>query len=165
MEYVASALPRINDRNGKNIVLYLCKHRDREVTRKELLDELKLDMSDSELEAKLKALVKSDIISQGVSNFRYRGVKDNIFDKVFRGVYEEEIREFDAREIGREYRREFQKLKEQYNRLSGKYNFMKGNYAEYSIHDQLRLHSRENNIALSEDERWLENIEVGKSGN
>ncbi len=91
MEYVAGAFPQINDRNAKNIVLHLCKHRDRELTRQELLDELKLDMTDGELEKKLKALVKSDIINQGQTNFDYRGVTDNIFDKVFRGVYEKEI--------------------------------------------------------------------------
>jgi hypothetical protein len=31
-------------------------------------------------------------------------VQDNIFDKVFRGVYEKEIREFDLRVIGKEYK-------------------------------------------------------------
>ncbi|MCP4146866.1 MAG: hypothetical protein GY757_03855, partial [bacterium] len=91
MEYISGAFPQINDRNAKNIVLYLCKHRDREITRKELLDDLNLEMSDGELEKKLKALVKVDIINQGQTNFDYRGVRDNIFDKVFRGVYEKEI--------------------------------------------------------------------------
>jgi hypothetical protein len=81
-----------------------------------------------DLEKKLKALVKADIINQGASNYRYRGVNDNIFDKVFRGVYEEEIREFDVKMISKEYREELEKLKEQYNRLLGRY---------------------------SEDERWL----------
>ncbi len=45
-------------------------------------------MDDYELEKKLKALVYSDIIEQGSTNFDYRGVQDNIFDKVFRGVYQ-----------------------------------------------------------------------------
>jgi hypothetical protein len=65
MEYVAGAFPQINDRNAKNIVLHFSKHRDRELTRQDLLKELKLEMSDSELEKKLKALVKADIIKQG----------------------------------------------------------------------------------------------------
>jgi hypothetical protein len=129
MEYVSSALPRINDRNAKNIVLYLSKHRDREVTRKELLDKLALDISDNDLENRLKALVKADIINQGSSNFRYQGVRDNIFDKVFRGVYEEEIREFDAKVIGEEYKSAFEILKKQYNQLQGKFNYQQG-YAQ-----------------------------------
>ncbi len=155
MEYVASALPRINDRNGKNIVLYLCKHRDREVTRKELIDELKLDMPDSELEVKLKALVNSDIIAQGTSNFRYRGVKDNIFDKVFRGVYQDEIEQFDVKEIQKEYHRSFEKLKRQYRRLQGKYNYQKGYFAEYLILDRLRYDARKSNNELKSITRHL----------
>ncbi len=155
MEYIASALPRLNDRNGKNIVLYLCKHRDHEVTRQELMDDLKLDMSDTDLEKKLKALVKSDIVEQGVSNFRYRGVRDNIFDKVFRSVYEEEIREFDIKNIGKEYDEQLQKLRIQYNHLLGKYNYQKGYYAEYSLYDQLRYHASENNEFLKSITHYL----------
>ncbi|MGE5341231.1 MAG: hypothetical protein ACM3SY_07090 [Candidatus Omnitrophota bacterium] len=122
MEYIASAFPQINDRNAKNIVLYICQNRNREVTREEILRELKPDMTDAELERKLKALVRSDIINQGSSNFRYRGVSDNIFDKVFRGVYEEEIHHFDIKEIKREFNEEFVKLKTLYDSLLGKYN-------------------------------------------
>ncbi|MCP4156157.1 MAG: hypothetical protein GY757_51025 [bacterium] len=114
MEYVSVALPQINDLSAKNIVLHLCKNRARELTRAEILDDLKLDMTDAQLEKRLKALVKADIISQGSSNFRYRGVMDNIFDKVFRGVYEEEIHQFDIKTIKKEYNEEFVKLKEQY---------------------------------------------------
>jgi len=43
-------------------------------------------MDDAELEEKPEALVKGDIIGQGQTHFHYRGVQDNIFDKVFRGV-------------------------------------------------------------------------------
>ncbi|MCP4156915.1 MAG: hypothetical protein GY757_54890, partial [bacterium] len=122
LEYVAAAFPQINDRNAKNIVLHLCKNRDRELTRKEILRDLKLDMTDSELEKKLNTLIKADIISQGHTNFHYQGVKDNIFDKVFRGVYESEIREFDVATITEEYTRELEKLKKMYTSLLGKYN-------------------------------------------
>ncbi len=133
MEYISRAFPQINDRNAKNIVLHLSKHRDREFTRKELLEELKLEMTDGELEKKLKALVKVDIISQGASNYRYRGVKDNIFDKVFRGVYEEEISEFDVKVIKEEYIEELEKIKEQYKSLLGKYHCQRGYFTEYLI--------------------------------
>ncbi|UCH94152.1 MAG: hypothetical protein JSV88_28315, partial [Candidatus Aminicenantes bacterium] len=110
MGYVSSTFKKVNDKNAKNIVLYLCQHRDREVTREELLKKLALDMDDAELEEKLEALVKGDIISQGQTHFDYRGVQDNIFDKVFRGVYEKEIRDFDVRVIRKEYSEELEKL-------------------------------------------------------
>ncbi len=109
MEYVASAFGRVNQKNAKRIVLYLCKHRDREVTRAELMKELALDMDDIELENKLKALLMADIIDKGQTNFDYRGVQDNIFDKVFRGEYEKEIREFNPGIIRKEYQESFEK--------------------------------------------------------
>ncbi|MCP5050491.1 MAG: hypothetical protein GY940_25225, partial [bacterium] len=155
MEYVSSAFKKVNGKNAKKIVLYLCQHRDREVTRGELLEKLQLGLDDAELEEKLEALVKGDIISQGPTYFDYRGVQDNIFDKVFRGVYEKEIREFDVRVIKKEYSEELEKLKKQYNSLLGKYNYRQGYFAEYVILDQLKLHSRENNDLLKSITRYL----------
>ncbi|MCP5107577.1 MAG: hypothetical protein GY950_29585, partial [bacterium] len=155
MEYVSSAFQQVNGKNAKNIVLYLCRHRDREVTRLELLEKLPLNMDDAKLEEKLKALVKADIISQGQTNFDYRGVRDNIFDKVFRGVYEKEIRAFDVKVISREYRKAFEDQKKQYDRLLGKFNYQKGYFAEYLLLDQLRLHARENDKLLRSITRYL----------
>ena len=145
MEYVSSAFSRVNGKNAKNIVLYLCQHRDREVTRAELLEKLPLNIDDSELEIKLKALVKSDIISQGQTYFDYRGIGDNIFDKVFRGVYEKEIRDFDVKIIKKEYSEALVKMEKQYNHLLGKYNYQKGYYIEYAILDQLKYRAWKNN--------------------
>jgi len=155
MEYIARAFPQINDRNAKNIVLHLSKHRDRELTRKEILEKLNLEMTDGELEKKLKALVKVDIIKQGASNFRYSGVKDNIFDKVFRGVYEEEISEFDVKVIKEEYIEELEKIKEQYKSLLGKYHCQRGYFTEYLILERLKSHARKNNELLKSVTRYL----------
>jgi hypothetical protein len=155
MEYVSSAFKKVNGKNAKMIVLYLCQHRDREVTRGELLEKLPLDMDDAQLEEKLEALVKGDIISQGQTHFDYRGVQDNIFDKVFRGVYEKEIQEFDVRVIRKEYSRELEILKKQYDTLLGKFNYHKGYFAEYLILERLRLHARKNNKLLKSITRYL----------
>jgi hypothetical protein len=62
MEYMAKAFPKINDRNAKNMVLHLSKHRDRDWSRDELREALNLEMPDGDLEKKLNALVKADII-------------------------------------------------------------------------------------------------------
>jgi hypothetical protein len=155
MEYISRAFPQINDRNAKNIVLYLSQHRDRELTRKDLMKALNLKMTDEELEKKLKALVKADIINQGISNYRYRGVNDNIFDKVFRGVYEEDIREFDVKVIRKEYRQELENLEKQYNRLLGRYSAQKGYFTEYLLMDQLKLHARGKNEWFKSMTRYL----------
>jgi hypothetical protein len=149
MEYMGKAFPQINNRHAKNIVLHLSKYRDREWTRAELREALNLEMPENDLEKKLKALVKTDIINQGASNNRYRGVNDNIFDKVFRGVYEEDIREFDPRVIRQEYNDEAKKEKELYKSLLGKYNWLKGYYAEFLILDRLLLARKDNELLKS----------------
>ncbi len=148
MEYVNTAFSRVNAKNAKSIVLYLCKNRDREVTRKELAEKLQLNMTDSELETKLKALVKADIIEQGTTNFDYRGVQDNIFDKVFRGVYQKEIEHFEPGQIEKEYREASEELQKKYRCLEGKFNYTKGYFAEYLILDQLRYHGEKKNALL-----------------
>ncbi|NIM11187.1 MAG: hypothetical protein GTO45_04285, partial [Candidatus Aminicenantes bacterium] len=50
MEYISSAFPQINNRNAKNIILYLSQHRDRELTRQDLMKALNLEMTDGDLE-------------------------------------------------------------------------------------------------------------------
>ncbi|MBF0452441.1 MAG: hypothetical protein HQK75_17190, partial [Candidatus Magnetomorum sp.] len=88
-------------------------------------------MKQGELEKRMKALVKSDIIEQGTSYFSYQAVDDNIFDKVFRAVYQEEIDGFDPKTIKNEY----QLL---YRKLQGEFNKYKGEYSEYVIINCLR---------------------------
>jgi hypothetical protein len=155
MEYVKTAFSKVNDRNAKKIVLHLCKHKGRQMTRKELLDDLNLDISDEKMEEKMDALVKADIINQGQTNFDYRCVQDNIFDKVFRGVYQKEIEHFDIGQIKIEYTQSFENLKRQYQKLQGKYSYQKGYFAEYLILDHLRLHGRERNDFLKSITRNL----------
>ncbi|MCP4151907.1 MAG: hypothetical protein GY757_29465 [bacterium] len=155
MEYVKTAFDKVNDRNAKRIVLHLFKNKGRELTRKEILDDLNLDISDEKLEERLEALVKGDIIEQGVSNFRYRAVEDNVFDKVFRGVYQDEIEQFDVGEIRKEYSDAFGKLKKQYLRLQGRYNYQKGYFAEYLILNHLKYRARGKNDILKSITRYL----------
>ncbi|UCH96216.1 MAG: hypothetical protein JSV88_04990 [Candidatus Aminicenantes bacterium] len=45
MEYVKTAFSKVNDRNAKKIVLHLCKHKREEVTRKDLMDTGKIQLS------------------------------------------------------------------------------------------------------------------------
>ncbi len=80
---------------------------------------------------------------------------DNIFDKVFRGAYQEEIDRFDISKIGKEYGEAFEKLKKQYYSLLGKYNYRQGYFAEYVILDRLRLHARQKNELLKSITRYL----------
>ncbi len=155
MEYVKTAFSRVNDRNAKRIVLHLFKHKNRELTRKEILEDLELDITDELLEKRLEALVKADIIEQGVSNFRYHAVADNIFDKVFRGVYQDEIEHFDVGEIKKEYLKAFEVLNKKYLRLLGKFNCQKGYFSEYLILDRLKYRGAKENGQLKSITRNL----------
>jgi len=62
----------INDTNGKKIILYQCKHKEKMIPRDQIEKALNLGMKNGELEKRLKAFVKSDIIEQGTSDFRYQ---------------------------------------------------------------------------------------------
>ncbi len=155
MEYLKTAFHEVNQKNAKNIVLYLCQHRDRQVSRKELLEKLSLDMTDPVLEDKMDALIKADIIDGGQSSAEYQGVQDNIFDKVFRGKYAKEIQDFDVKVIGQEIHHSFEELKKQYHRLLGEYNYQKGYFAEYVIINLLKHRARKLNDLLKSITRYL----------
>jgi len=158
MEYVEKAFKKVNDRNAKRIVLHLFKHKGQELTRKQIMEQLELDklgMTDKDLEDKMEALVKGDIIDQGQTHFDFRCVQDNIFDKVFRGVYQKEIEHFEVGDIKKEYAQKFENLKQQYLRLQGQYNYHKGYFAEYLLLEQLRLHAREKNEFFKSITRYL----------
>ncbi len=143
MEYLGNVFYKVNQRNAKQIVLYLCQHRDRVVGRDELRKTLKLDMLDDTLEERLRALVKADIIEQGSTNFDYQGVRDNIFDKVFRGMYQKDIEHFDPQEIRNEYKAMYEKTLHDLHVMTGKYSQIKGQFAEFAVINQLRLHAKE----------------------
>jgi len=143
MEYIHSATDRINDANGKRIILYICKNKGKKVTRDDIRNDLDLSMSDGELEKRLKAFVKADIIEQGTSYFSYYAVRDNIFDKVFRGVYQEEIDGFTPEKIKDEYRI-------LYKKLQGKFNKTKGEFSEYVIMNHLKHRAyKKNDLYIS----------------
>ncbi|MGE5343353.1 MAG: hypothetical protein ACM3SY_17940, partial [Candidatus Omnitrophota bacterium] len=69
-------------------------------------------------------------------------------DKVFRGVYQEEIEKFDPAQIKKEFNEDSRKLKKKYQSLLGKHNRQKGYFAEYVILDQLMFHGRKKNELL-----------------
>lgn len=148
MEYLNYAFPEINGFESdlsKKIVLYLCKNKDREVSRAEIKKELQLDISNNDLEKRMRALHLSDIVNQGRSQFYYRGIRDHLFDRVFKGHYSDEIDTFDPKEITNEYKALFQNWKNKFHIICGKYGSLKGRFAEYMISNHLRYRAFENN--------------------
>ena len=148
MEYLCYAFKEVNGEVhdlSKRIVLYLCQNKHREVDRNEIKTKFNLEISNGQLEKRMKALVESDIINQGRSNFYYQGIKDHIFDKVFRGIYGDEIDSFDPKEITNEYKALFKHWKGKFNEIRGKYSSLKGRFAEYMIINHLKFRAFNNN--------------------
>ena len=119
LEYLYAVLPKINDRYAKQIILYLCQHKDHKVSRRDVLKNLNLDLTEEQLTEKMEALIRADIINRGGSSVRYQAVQDNIFDKVFRGEFGGDIEEFDEHEITNEYKALFEKIQHKYRQLIG----------------------------------------------
>ncbi|KPA14236.1 hypothetical protein MHK_005562 [Candidatus Magnetomorum sp. HK-1] len=148
MEYLLYAFREINGTDhslSKKIVLYLCKNKDREVTRDEIKKVLQLDIPDNDLEIRMTALVESDIVNRGQSYFEFQGIGDNIFEKVFRGVYQKEIEAFDPKDITNEYKALFKKWKAKFHTICGKYGSLKGRFAEYMISNHLKFRAHDQN--------------------
>jgi hypothetical protein len=144
-EYLADAIDRVNTResppqsplgdvNAHKIVLYLAKHEPEERDRTQIHQDLKLDMTDSELAERLKKLVRADILAQGSSNFRYRGLGDRVFAMVFRRIYGEEIDRVTVEEIDEDFKRELATLK-------GRLSVHKGALAEHRVRYRLLVAS------------------------
>ena len=139
LDYINAAFPQINEQYAKDIVLYLSKHRDRFVPRRELKKAMNIDMPDYKLDRKMDALLRCDIIEE--NRFQYRGVQDNIFDKVFRSRYADDIDTFVTKEAPEEYRALFKEMQKRYDRLQGTHNRYKGAFAELVICHHLRYHA------------------------
>ncbi|MCP4345788.1 MAG: hypothetical protein GY795_09705 [Desulfobacterales bacterium] len=142
-EYIDSAFPRVNEKHAKDMVLYLSKNRHRRVPRNELKSVLNLEITDTELDKKCKALFRSDIIDRDMVG--YKGVQDNIFDKVFRRNYSDDIEKFMTQEAPNEYKTMFKNLQKKYRSRSGEYSRFKGAFAEFMIWHHLKDNAFQNN--------------------
>ncbi len=143
-EYIYSTIKAVNDRYAKQILLYLSRKREQECTRKEISEHLKGQLSDSELEEKLRILESGDLITQGSSNFRYQGIADDILDLIFRTLYEEEIYETKP-DVATELTalvNEAQ-LKKEILSLKGSLNELKGRMLELVVYRELNQSCRQ----------------------
>ncbi|ETR70368.1 MAG: hypothetical protein OMM_03288 [Candidatus Magnetoglobus multicellularis str. Araruama] len=144
LDYFHAAISKINDQHARHIVLYLCKHRHRFVSKKEIKTQLQLEMTDDQLDQKLNALYMADMINRGGLNYKFQAVNDNIFDKVFMGEYGNDVDDFDTKEITQTYQRMIDDIQKKYRQLLGKYNQKMGLYTEYVLIDQLMYSAHKN---------------------
>ena len=143
LEYLHKAFSEVNDLNAKRMVLYLFNANGENRTREQILNDLKLEMTDGELEKKLKALVYADIISQGDSNFRYKISTDKIYELVFRNIYQEEIDK-----TGEDIRKML-------HSQIGKYSYDIGHFYEYMFERIFNKGFKLNDVTYNGDERFI----------
>ncbi len=127
MEYIAEGLTRVNDINGKKIVLYLAKEGNKECGRDQIHEDLNLDISDSELELRLTKLQKADLIAPGSSAFHFKGLGDPIFAVVFRKHYGTEIEKLTTQKITAEFDQQMKSIRGEaawYKGMAGEYRVM-----------------------------------------
>ena len=124
-EYIAKIFLEVNKRNAKRLLLYLFQAGE-ERTRAQMIKDLNLDMTDSELETRLLQLIKADLISQGETNFDYKIGKDKTYELVFRRLFQKEIDYF-VPDIKKELRQEM-----------GRTSYEKGKFREYLVRERIK---------------------------
>ena len=136
-DYFRATINKINSTYAKKIVLYLCQHKHRLVSKNEIRSQLNLSMTDDQLDNKMEALLRADIINRGNFGYQYQAVSDNIFEKVFISEYASDVDEFSPEQITQAYEDMLSQMYQKYRKLLGKYNQQKGLFAEYAIINQL----------------------------
>ncbi len=129
-EYFLNAFSEVNDKNARRIVLYLAKHDPEERRRDQIMSDLALEMTDDQLEKRLHQLVMADILAEGSSAFRYRGLGDRIFAMVFRRLYGEEIERISTHTIENDFKMQLASAR-------GEISQHKGRAAEYKVRYRL----------------------------
>ncbi len=137
-EYIYSTINAVNDRYAKKILLFLSQERYKECTRVEIGKFIGNKLSEAELGEKLRTLEYGDLITQGVNNFRYRGISDDILDLIFRELYQEEIEQVTpnvADELAAKAKVVI--LEKEKKSLQGALNELKGRMLELMVYREL----------------------------
>ncbi|HRW93971.1 MAG TPA: hypothetical protein P5560_13545, partial [Thermotogota bacterium] len=124
-EYIAKVFYEVNEVNAKRIMLYLFQAAE-ERTRAQIRKDLKLDISDFQLEGKLQQLVRADLISGGETSYDYQISPDKTYELVFRQHYQKEIEDF-VPDIRAEIRKQM-----------GKTSYEKGKFREFLLKEKLK---------------------------
>ena len=125
MEYMFKTFNSVNKVNSKRIMLYLFQEGVAR-TRDQIKKALNLPYTDEELENKLEALIKGDLISHGQSHFDYQITTDRTYELFFRNIYQKEIDHF------------VPDIKKELRKIMGKENYTKGKFTEYLLKERLK---------------------------
>jgi predicted transport protein len=115
-EYIHHTVNEVNDKNAKNILLFLSKNNKIYFTPKDLKEKLGLDLEVNEIHKQLIVLKEADLINRGVSNIKYKGLEDGTLNLILRKSFEEEIEGFEP-----DFKQEFSEKLLNYRRKTNNY--------------------------------------------
>jgi len=150
-EYLDKILEQVNNRNAKNMLLYLNKHADRYWTPQELKEKLHLDLEVNEIQKELVILSKIDVIERGSAYIDFKGLQDGTLNLVLRRCFEKEIKGF-VPDFPKEFSQALDKLQTENRSLRGKLSYYTGIVGEHLLATAFRSRKR---FALSE---FFENV-------
>jgi hypothetical protein len=140
-EYLNKILDQVNNRNAKNLLLYLNKHSDRYWTPQQLKKALSLDLEVNNIQNELVILSKIDVIERGTSFIQFRGLQDGTLNLVLRNCFEEEIEGF-VPDFPKEFSQAIEKLNAENRSLRGKLNYYIGIVGEHLLATAFRNRKR-----------------------
>ncbi|MCP4352256.1 MAG: hypothetical protein GY795_42910, partial [Desulfobacterales bacterium] len=140
-EYIELTLKKVNDRDAKDMLLFLSRHNEKDWTHRELKEKLGLEITEKEIREKLEIMRTADIIGRGAGDIRYRGLRDGTLNLILRHRFEEEIGKY-VPDLKKEFSRELEKLKAEKESLRGKLNSLTGKYAEFQLFTEFRSRKR-----------------------
>jgi len=142
-EYIDKTVERINEQEGKRLLLHLSKHNDRYWTPRQLKATLKLQEDEKTIQRKLIAMVKGDLIEWGVADIDFRGLQDGTLNLILRHRFEKEIAEHQTPpDLRTDFREQIAALPRQNQSLRGKLSQVIGVMAEYQFANTLRSRKR-----------------------
>ena len=125
MEYILKVFYEVNQRNAKRIMLYLFQ-KGKECSLQQIREDLKLDMSDVQLEAMLRQLVGADLVHQPTPAFWYQVSSDKTYELVFRKAFQGDIDNF------------IPDIRAEIKRQMGRTSYEKGKFAEFLLKEKLK---------------------------
>jgi len=140
-EYIHHTVDEVNDKNAKNILLFLSQNNDKYFTPKDLKEKLGLDLDVNEIHKQLIILKEADLINKGVSNIKFKGLEDGTLNLILRKSFEEEIEGFEP-DFKQEFYETIAELKKKNKQLQGKLNSLSGKMAENMLATAFRSKKR-----------------------
>ncbi len=140
-EYIHHTVHEVNDKNAKNILLFLSQNNEEYFTPKDLKEKLGLDLEVNEIHKQLIILKEADLITRAVSNIDFKGLEDGTLNLILRKSFEKEIKEF-APDLKQEFVDRIAKLTHKNKQLQGKINSLTGKMAEHMLATAFRSKKR-----------------------